>query len=68
MVLYAFTKHTTQKIYKKATIYVNELILTLFSPFDIKWVKNFWKYILRESRRMNFPYLLQIIGFTPNTF
>ena len=36
MVLYAFTKHTTQKIYKKATIYVNELILTLFSPFDIK--------------------------------
>ena len=30
-----FTKYTT-KIYNKATIYANELILALFSPFDIK--------------------------------
>ena len=30
-----FTKYTT-KIYNNATIYVNELILTPFSPFDVK--------------------------------
>ena len=32
--LSTFTKHTT-KVYNKATNYVNELILTPFSPFDI---------------------------------
>ena len=32
--LSTFTKHTT-KVYNKATIYINELILTPFSPFDI---------------------------------
>ena len=37
----AFTKYTT-KIYDKATIHVNELILTPFSPFDIK-CKIMWK-------------------------
>ena len=30
-----FTKYTT-KIYNKATIHINELIVTLFSLFDIK--------------------------------
>ena len=30
-----FTKYTT-KIYNNATIYVNELILTPFSPFNVK--------------------------------
>ena len=33
--LYAFTKYTT-KIYSKTTTYVNELILTPSSPFNIK--------------------------------
>ena len=33
--LCAFTKYTTQ-IYHKATIYVKELILNQFNPFDIK--------------------------------
>ena len=32
--LCAFIKYTT-KFYNKATIYINELILTSFSPFDI---------------------------------
>ena len=32
---FAFTKYTTQ-IYNKATVYVNELILTPSCPFDIK--------------------------------
>ena len=33
--LRVFTKYTT-KVYNKATIYINELILTSFSPFDIR--------------------------------
>ena len=28
-------------MYSKTTTYVNELILTLFSPFDIKWFSPF---------------------------
>ena len=32
--LCAFTKYTT-KVYNKPTIYINELILTSFSAFDI---------------------------------
>ena len=44
------------KIYSKATIYVSGLILTLFSPFDIKCkklnhlsAKNLWKWLLCEE-------------------
>ena len=33
--LHVFTKYTT-KVYNKAAIYINELILTSFSPFDIR--------------------------------
>ena len=33
--LRVFTKYTT-KVYNKATIYINELIITSFSPFDIR--------------------------------
>ena len=33
--LCAFTKYTT-KVYNKATFFANELILTSFSPFDIR--------------------------------
>ena len=32
--LCAFIKYTT-KVYNKVTIYINELILTSFNPFDI---------------------------------
>ena len=42
-------------------VYVNELILTPFSPFDNKCkkkkkinVKNLWKCIFRASRRVSF--------------
>ena len=36
---HVFTKYTT-KVYNKATIYINELILTSFSPFDIRVMQN----------------------------
>ena len=39
----AFTKYT--KIYNKAVIYVNELILTPSSPLDIKYKKPLEMYI-----------------------
>ena len=44
----------------KATTYVNELLLTPLSPFDIKFKKlslmqkNLWKCIFRASRRVSF--------------
>ena len=59
-----FTKYTT-KIYNKATIYANELILALFSPFDIKCkiltfnVKNL-QNIFRASRRVSFPFFPKV--------
>ena len=57
-------------------IYVNELILTPFSPFDIKSkklnVKNLWKCIFRASRRMIFSYFSNTVldpgGCPPITF
>ena len=36
--LCAFTKHTTQTFIKKNRIDLSELVLTPFSPFDIKLV------------------------------
>ena len=52
------------KIYSKATIYVSELILKPFSPFDIKCkklnVKNFWKCIFMVSGRLSFSYFPKI--------
>ena len=57
--LLAFTNYTT-KNYSKATINVSELILTPFSPFDIKCkkliVENLWKCIFRVSRWMSFSH------------
>ena len=48
------------QIYSKAGTYANELILTPFSLFDIKYKKpnarNHWKYIFRASRRVRFSY------------
>ena len=56
-------------MYSKTITCVSEVILTLFSPFDIKCkkhnAKNFWKCIFRASRRMSFsifPRLHLIIG------
>ena len=52
------------KIYSKATIYVNELILTPFNSFDIKCkklnAKNLWKCIFRASRRVSFSYFPKV--------
>ena len=48
----------------KSTIYVNELLLTLFSPFDIKCkklnAKNLWKCVFRASRRVSFSYFPKV--------
>ena len=49
--LHAFTKYITQNFAAKPHS-VNELILTPFSPFDIKYkkvnAKNLWKLFLRD--------------------
>ena len=53
--LCAFTKYTT--VFNKAIIYVNELILTPPSPFDITVnAKYLWKCIFRATRRLSFSY------------
>ena len=53
--LCAFTKYTT--VFNKAIIYVNELILTPLSPFDITVnAKYLWKCIFRATRRLSFSY------------
>ena len=59
----------------KATIFVNELLLTPFSPFDIKCkkvnAKNLWKCIFKGSRRVSFSYFPKIAldyGVSPDTF
>ena len=48
----------------KATIYIDELLLTLFSPFDIKCKKlnstNLWKCIFKASRRVSFLYFPKV--------
>ena len=45
-------------MYSKAATYVSELILTPFSPFDIKYrkrnAKNLRKCIFRASKRVSF--------------
>ena len=46
--LRTFTKYTT-KVYNKTTIYVNELKLTPFSPFDITVNA---KYLKRKTSEM----------------
>ena len=47
------------RINLNATIYVNELILTRFSPFDSRCkkpnVKNLWKFIFRAEEVFRFP-------------
>ena len=51
-------------MYSKTTTYVNELISTLFSPFDIKCKKhngkNLWKFIFRASRMVSFSYFPKV--------
>ena len=48
----------------KATIFMNQLLLTLFSSFDIKWkklnVKNLWKCIFKGSRTVSFSYFPKV--------
>ena len=57
-----FDKMKQLHINLNVTISVNELILTPFSPFDIKCkkrnAKNLWKWIFRVSRRKGFSYFL----------
>ena len=54
--LCAFTKYTTE-VFNKAIIYVNELILTPLSLFDITInAKYLWKCIFRATRRLSFSY------------
>ena len=52
------------KIYNKATIYVSELILIPFSPFDIKCkmlnAEDLWKCIFTASRRVRFSYFPKV--------
>ena len=63
MVVCLYYKYCT-KIYDKATIYANKLILTTLSPFDLKCKKrnekNLWKCIFRASRRVNFSYFQKV--------
>ena len=54
-----------EKIYNKATIFVNKLKLTLFSPFDIKYkklnlMKNLCKCVVSASRRVSFKYFPKV--------
>ena len=66
--LYAFAKYTTLKFLTKPqsaqSTYVNKLVLTPFSAFDIKCkklnAKNFWRFIFRSFRRVSFSYSLKI--------
>ena len=59
MVVHLYQKIYYIKIYNKATIF-NELILTSFSPFDIKCIKpnanKPLEMFLGASRRVNFAY------------
>ena len=65
------------KIYSKFTVYINELILTPFSPFDIKCKKInlMWKTsgnaflgYLGQRFFQIFPRLHSIMGGVPNSF
>ena len=67
----AFVRYS--KIYNKATMYVNELILTPFSPFDIKCkkrnVKNVYFYGIQESEFFGFSqHCTRQVGGAPSTF
>ena len=67
IILCPFTKYTSINIYKAATIYINELIL---SPLDLsaQFVKNLWKFkfsnlALNYGRMFNNPCLTILTGF-----
>ena len=71
--LCVFAKYTTLKfITEPQSSYVNKLILTPFSPFNIECkkliAKILWKCIFRASRRATFSYIsTQSWEVTPTT-